>query len=353
MTGWLVARLGRALGAAWLIASLVFIASRTQPGGPEQQALSEAGDLSRPTAAVVSAASQAASQQALRQRLGLDLPLFYVSRAPGTHGPWQWHGAANQYHTWVRGLLHGDWGYSYRDGQPVLDLVRPALAYSLPLAGTASLLATGLALLLALYLARAPGGWGRRLVQSGLSALQVMPLFLLALGLLLLLANPDVLNLLPAAGQAPPASTAAQLAAYWLARAALPLLSLVLAVLPELTLPLVAALRHETLAGYATTARAKGLTAAQVLRHHALPNALLPLLTTFTDLLPTLAAGVVVVEVLFALPGTGRLLAEAAAAHDYPLVVAGVLLTAGARLLALVLADVLYFLLDPRLRPTA
>jgi peptide/nickel transport system permease protein len=353
MSGWLVARLGRALGAAWLIASLVFIASRTLPSGPEQQALSEAGDLSRPTATVVSAASQAASQQALRQRLGLDLPLFYVGRAPGPHGPWQWHGAANQYHIWVRGLLHGDWGHSYRDGQPVLDLVRPALACTLPLAGVAALLAAGLALLLALYLARAPGSWLRRLIRAGLGALHVMPLFLLALGLLLLLANPDVLNLLPAAGQAPPASTTGQLAAYWLARTALPLLSLVLAVLPELTLPLAAALRHETQMGYATTARAKGLTAAQVLRRHALPNALLPLLTTFTDLLPTLAAGVVVVEVLFALPGTGRLLAEAAAAHDYPLVVAGVLLTAGARLLALVLADVLYFLLDPRLRPTA
>ena len=353
MTGWLVARLGRALGAAWLIASLVFMVSRALPGGPEQQALAEAGDLSHPTAGVASAASQGASRQALRQRLGLDFPLFYVTRAPGPRGPWQWHGAANQYHAWVRGLLHGDWGYSYRDGQPVLALLRPALAYTLPLASAAALLATGLALLLALYLARAPGGWLRRLVRAALGGLQVMPLFLLALGLLLLLANPDVLNLLPAAGLPPPGSPPGQVAAYWLARAALPLLSLVLAVLPELTLPLAAALRHETQAGYATTARAKGLTTAQVLRRHALPNALLPLLTTFTDLLPTLAAGVVVVEVLFALPGTGRLLAEAAAAHDYPLVVAGVLLTAGARLLALVLADVLYFLLDPRLRPTA
>jgi len=353
MTGWLVARLGRALGAAWLIASLVFMVSRALPGGPEQQALPEAGDLSRPTASMVSAASQAASQQALRQRLGLNLPLFYVTRGPGPRGQWQWHGAANQYHAWVRSLLHGNWGYSYRNGQPVLALVRPALATTLPLASAAALLAAGLALLLALYLARTPGGWWQQLVWAGLSGLQVMPLFLLALGLLLLLANPDVLNLLPAAGQAPPDSTAGQLAGYWLARAALPLLSLVLAVLPELTLPLAAALRHETQAGYATTARAKGLTAAQVLRRHALPNALLPLLTTFTDLLPTLAAGVVVVEVLFALPGTGRLLAEAAAAHDYPLVVAGVLLTAGARLLALVLADVLYLLLDPRLRPTA
>ena len=121
--------------------------------------------------------------------------------------------------------------------------------------------------------------------------------------------------------------------------------------LPSLALPLEAALRHELSTDYATTARAKGLPIGQVLRRHALPNALLPLLTTLTELLPALVAGTVVVEVVFALPGSGRLLAEAAAAHDYPVVVAGVLLAAAARLLGLVLADVLYFLTDPRLRP--
>jgi peptide/nickel transport system permease protein len=353
MIRWLVARLGRAVVGAWLIASLVFIASRLLPGSPDQQMLVEAGDLSHPSSGIRSTATQAEAQRALRRRLGLEPPIFYITRTPGPPVRWQWHGTANQYHKWVVALLHGDWGYSYRDGQPVLASVRQALTYSLPLAGGAAVLAVGLALLLALYLARAPGGLLRQLAFALLSGLQITPLFLLALGLLLLLANPDLFNVLPATGQAPADSTSWQLVGYWLARAALPLLSLVLAVLPELTLPLVALLRHEAHTGYATTARAKGLTVNQMLRRHALPNALLPLLTTLTDLLPALAAGVVVVEMLFALPGTGRLLAEAAAAHDYPVVVAGVLLTAAARLLGLVLADVLYFLLDPRIRPTA
>jgi peptide/nickel transport system permease protein len=353
MVRWLVARLGRAAAAAWVIASLVFIVSQLLPGSPEQQALTEAGDLSRPTVRLQSAASQEQSRQAIRHRLGLELPIFYVTRSLGPPVRWQWHGTANQYHIWVVALLHGNWGYSYRDGQPVLTLVRQALAYSLPLAGCAAVVAVAVAVALALYLAQAPGGLLRQTTFALLSGLQVTPLFLLALGLLLLFANPDFLNILPATGLAPADSTSWQQGGYWLARAALPLLSLVLTVLPELTLPLVALLRHEARTGYATTARAKGLTTAQMLRRHALPNALLPLLTTLTDLLPTLAAGVIVVEVLFALPGSGRLLAEAAAAHDYPLVVAGVLLTAGARLLGLVLADVLYFLLDPRIRPAA
>lgn len=352
MAGWLLMRLGRAAVAAWLVASLVFMSSRLA-SGPEQLVLQDASDLSQPMGGALAAARQQAAQQAVRHRLGLDLPLFYFTRTTGPPVQWRWHGPANQYHRWVVALLHGDLGYSYRDGQAVGAVLGQALAFSLPLTGAAAVLAGGLALGLGLYLARAPGGWPRRLLGGLLAGWQVTPLFLLALGLLLLFANPDLLNILPGSGQAPEAAGSFELAQYWLARSVLPLLSLVLAVLPELTLPLVALLRHELGAGYATTARAKGLTAAQVLRRHALPNALLPLLTTLTDLLPSLVAGTVVVEVLFGLPGGGRLLAEAAAAHDYPVVVAAVLLTAAARLLGLVLADILYFLADPRLRPTA
>lgn len=349
MGRWLLGRLARAAGAAWLIASPVFIVSRQLPGGPEQAALADPGDLGRPVSAAQSTASQQAAQRAVRQRLGLELPVFYATR---TAGQWHWHGTANQYHRWARAALGGDLGRSYRDGQPVGQLLWPALRFTLPLAASAAGLAVGLALGLGLYLARCPGSWGARVLFSLLNGLQITPLFLLALGLLLLFANPDFLSVLPAAGQAPAGSGGGQLAAYWLGRTVLPLLSLVLAVLPELTLPLAATLRHEATASYAITARAKGLPMGQMLRRHALPNSLIPLLTTFTGLLPALVAGTVVIEVLFALPGSGRLLAEAAAAHDYPLVVAGVLLTAMARLLALLLADVLHLLIDPRLRPT-
>jgi peptide/nickel transport system permease protein len=353
MAWWLLARLGRAALAAWGIASLVFLLSRLLPGGPEQAALGDAGDLSRPATMARSAASQAATRQALHQRLGLAEPVFYVTRTPAPPVGWHWNGLHNQYHRWAANVLRGNLGQSYRDGQPVAALLAHAVAYSLPLAAAAAGLAVALALGLGLYLARATRGWLPALVRTVLAALQVMPLFLLALVLLLVFANPDVLNLLPASALDSEIASGLPALGYWLARAALPLLSLVLAVLPSLTFPLEAALHDEAAMDYATTARAKGLTTKAMLWHHALPNALLPLLTTLTELLPTLVAGTVVVEVLFALPGSGRLLAEAAAAHDYPLVVAGVLLTAAVRLLSLVLADVLYFVADPRLRPTA
>jgi peptide/nickel transport system permease protein len=346
MRRWLLLQIGRASLAAWAIASLVFILSRALATGAEEAMLGESLDLQ-----THSNGADRAARQALRQRLGLDEPVFYFTRRGHAPVTWHWHGTHNQYHHWVAGLLHGQLGLSYRDGQPIGPQLRSALVYTLPLAGLAAAAAVLAALALGLVLAGGPAGaatGGRAGLQVLLTGLQGIPVFAVALGLLFLFANPDALNLLPAYSAAD-SPDELQPGAYAL-QLIMPVLTLVLAVLPELTLPLAAALRHELRTHYATTARAKGVPAATLLRRHALPNALLPLLTSFADLLPTLLAGTVLVETVFALPGMGRLLAEAAATHDYPVVVTGVLFTAGVRLLCLSLADVLYALADPRIR---
>jgi len=337
--------------AAWAIASLVFILSRVLATGAEDVILGENSDLQARTL-TVSPASQLLARQALRQRLGFTEPVFYVTRSSRDSASWHWHGTHNQYHHWLAGLLHGQLGWSYRDGQPIGPRLRAALGYTLPLTGLAAVITALGAVALGLVLAsgpqaETPTGW-RAGLQLLLTTLQGIPVFALALGLLFIFANPNALNLLPAyaLGDNPanlePGAYALQLI--------MPVLTLVLAILPEFTLPLATALHHELRTGYATTARAKGLSTSALLSKHALPNALLPLLTSFAGLLPTLLAGAVLVETVFALPGVGRLLAEAAAAHDYPVVVAGVLFTAIVRLLCLALADILYALADPRIR---
>jgi len=346
MRRWLLIQLGRAGLAAWATASLVFILSRVLAAGAEEAMLGESNDLR-----VRTGATSPVARQALRQRLGLDEPVFYVTRTSRASATWRWHGPHNQYHHWLTRLLHGQLGWSFRDGQPIGPQLRKALVYTLPLAGLAAAAATLAALALGLALAggplATPTGW-RAALQLVLTSLQGIPVFVLALGLLFLFANPDALNLLPAYSLADdpenlPFGT-------YLLQLIMPVLTLVLAVLPELALPLAAALRHELRADYATTARAKGVPAPTLLRRHALPNALLPLLTSFASLLPSLLAGTVLVESIFSLPGMGRLLAEAAASHDYPVVVAGVLVAAGVRLLGLALSDALYALADPRIR---
>ncbi len=346
-------RLLNALVALWGLGSLVFLLGRyDQAGGPEQQLLpdgteADASTESRDPAALADA------RQAVRHRLGLDQPLFYLSQrvpAAADGARWRWNGTANQYHRWLARLLRGELGHSLRTGQPVAGQLGAALRCTLPLTGAALALALGAALWLGQGLA-GPRCWWQGPVRALLLALQSAPPFVLALGLLLLLANPRALNWFPGYGLA----TEDGLTGWaWFGELAwhlaLPVVSLVLAALPDLALQLEAALRHELGTDYATAARAKGLGEARLIRRHALPNALLPTLTQAAGLVPALLAGALVVEVVYALPGMGRLLASAAALRDYPVVLGGVLLTGAARLGALLLADVLYHRADPRIR---
>ena len=338
-------RVGRTVLAVWALASAVFLLSHRDAETTVRLALPDAADLSYRTAP--DPTREAAASASVRRRLGLDLPLFYVGRlSPG----WAWHGAHNQYHRWARQTARGDLGTSFRTGEAVTRRLGAALAVTLPLTGTAAVLAVALAVALAQALAARPRWHGA--VRAGLGVLQAFPLFVVALLLLLAFANPEALAWFPAYGLARPPGILGDEIGFieTLPYLVLPVAALTLAALPELTLQLEAALAQELGTGYAATARAKGLAERAVVRRHALRNALLPTLTQLTDLLPALVAGAVVVEVVFGLPGMGRLLAEAGAARDYPVLVGGVLLTGAARLLALLLADVFYFWADPRIR---
>jgi peptide/nickel transport system permease protein len=348
---WLLAQVGRAGLAAWAIASLVFLFSRLDTTKSIDLLLNEPDALRSTVWSADPEAGQRQVRQAVAQRLGLTEPLFYVTRTQQAGVvDWRWNGQRNQYHRWLVDLLHGQLGLSFHDGQPIGPRWWAALAYTLPLTGLATLGAVAGALVLGLALAGGPQAVGPTGWRAGLhlllTGLQGLPLFALALGLLFAFANPDMLNILPAYADSGADEPWDQQGL----RLVLPVVALVLAVLPELALLLANALSQELGTNYAITARAKGLTNEQLIRRHALPNAILPLLTAFAGLLPTLVAGAVVVETVFALPGTGRLLAEAVAMHDYPIIVAGVLLTALARLLALALADALYAWADPRIR---
>ncbi|WP_201977289.1 ABC transporter permease [Hymenobacter rubidus] len=347
----IVWRLARTLVAVWALASLVFLLSYRDRNTATELALPDAADL-RSRHNATNPAGQLATRQAIQHRLGLDRPLFYVSRlaaSPPSGVQWHWNGRHNQYHRWAVQLLHGNMGTSFRTGQPVAARLREALAMTLPLTGTAALLAVLAALALAVRLAAAP--WWQRPVRAALVAVHAMPLFVLALALLFVFANPEVLAWFPAYGldQDTELSSGQWLATYLL-HLVLPGATLALAALPELALQLEASLVQELHAGYVATARAKGLPENAIIRRHALRNALLPSLSQLAELLPALVAGALVVEVVFALPGMGRLLAEAAAARDYPVLVGGVLLVGVARLLALLLADLLYLWTDPRIR---
>lgn len=349
---WLT-RLPRLLLTTWGIISLIFLLSRSLSTDQLVIQLIGEAEMEQPT---VSAAHRARAEQQVRQRLGLDRPLFYFSfqaAAASPWGHWHWHGRHNQYHIWLRALLRGDLGHSYRDGQPVTGLLYESLGNTLPLTLSALAIASCLALWLAVWMTEHTR-W-QQVVLVHLLFIDALPLFVLALILLLLFANPNVLAWFPAYGfgyVSPDDDWWVRVGSYFY-HLVLPLISLVLVTLPGLVTQLSAALNQEMARNYVLTAWAKGLATRQVVRRHALRNALLPALTLFMDTLPVLVGGAVVVESIFALPGMGGLLAHAAAGHDYPVLLGGVLLTALVRLFSQLLGDWLYAQADPRIQVSA
>lgn len=322
-------RLARMLVSAWLIASAVFLLSRTLPGRAPQLIADE--QLS-------ALGQQAAYEARVQQRLGLQQPVFYFSLLP-----WRWHGSSNQYQQWLGQLSHGHLGTAFRDGEAVETLFARALRVTLPLTGCAFVLAAALVLPLALLAAQS-SRWYRTLTTTAY-LLDGLPLFVLGTLLLFVFANPDVWAMFPAYGL--PAADEAT----WLNTAShltLPVAAVTLTCVPVLFLPFAAELHRQWQQPYVSTAQAKGASRWQVSWRHVLPNALPVFVTRLSELLPGVAAGAVIAEVVFALPGMGRLLAEAAAAHDLPVLVGGVLLLAGLRLLAWLLADVINTIIDPR-----
>jgi len=265
----------------------------------------------------------------------------------------QWHGTANQYHRWLTNLAKGEFGTSYRDSRQVTSILAEAVGNTWWLMIVSMAVATLLALELALLMIRRKGHTWRKLVLPSLFLLDSVPLFVLAMLLLVLLASPAFLQLFPVYGMG--YFSAAELSwlqavSQWLTFMALPMLCLILANLPYLTNQFYHALSATARQDYVRTARAKGLSENKVIRRHMLRNALLPVITLLSDFLPVLVAGAVVIETIFAIPGVGRLLIDSVLARDYPVIMGIVLLVAVFKQLAHLLADLLYALADPRIR---
>jgi peptide/nickel transport system permease protein len=109
-------------------------------------------------------------------------------------------------------------------------------------------------------------------------------------------------------------------------------------------------MREVTDADFVQTARAKGIAEGLIVTKHILRNSLLPLITLFSGFIPALLGGAVVIEVIFAIPGMGQLLVDSVLARDYPVILGIVLVMGLAKIMAHILADILYYVADPRIR---
>jgi ABC-type dipeptide/oligopeptide/nickel transport system permease component len=297
-------RLLFALPALWLIVTMVFLLAHIVPGDPVAQMLGEG--------------ARTEDLQQLRHALELDLPLPV------------------QYGHYLAGVLHGNLGESFRFQQPVLKVVAEHYPATLELAIVALFICALIGIPAGVLAAHRRG-------EATDHAVGVLTLFGLsvpnfALGPVLILIFSVVLGWLPVSGR----GGASHLV--------LPAFTLGAALAAILTRMVRTSVIEELSADYVRTARAKGVSESGVLFRHALRNALIPILTILGLQFGTLLAGTIVTESIFSWPGIGRLAVQAIGARDYPLLQGCILLIAVTYVLVNLLTDLVYAVVDPRVR---
>lgn len=307
----ILTRLVLTLPVVWLVVSLVFLLIHLVPGDPILQML---GDGATP-----------ADIGALRHQYGLDLPL-------GT-----------QYLHYWSGVLHGDLGESIRLHDSVTHLIVARYPYTLALALAALVLGLILALPAGIIAAVRRGRWAdQALSVVSLSGLSVPGI---ALGPVLILVFSILLGWLPVSGANPGGAHAGIDWRYLV----LPAIAMGASLAAILTRMVRTAMLEELGQDYVRTARAKGLSETAVVCRHALPNALVPIVTIVGLQFGALLAGAIVTEKIFSWPGLGRLVVDAISNRDYALV-QGCLLSIGLTyVLVNLLTDVVYRWINPRM----
>lgn len=254
----------------------------------------------------------------LRGAMGLDRPL------------------AQQFVSELWGAVRLDFGHSFRGGQPALALALPHLAVSLQLVAGALVFAVACAIPMGVAAAVWPNAILARLLMATAFLGQAMPIFFSGPMLILLFAV--IWQILPTSGWDGPLHMV------------LPVLALGLILMAKVARVVRAQMLEVLSQDYVRTARSKGLSRRAVVLGHALRNALVPTVTVIGADLGQLIGSAVLTESIFAVPGLGQMLLNAALARDYPLLQAGIFLTA-VFVVALNLAtDLLCAALDPRIR---
>ncbi len=313
MLRYLSRRLIGAVFVMWAVAMLVFFMMRIVPGDPFEAMLFDSGD---PAAA-----------EELRKKFGLDQPAYIQ------YLKWQWN------------MLHGEFGFSiYGSHQPVGRLIAEALPRTLSLAALSFFLAMLIAVPAGIIAAtRRNTGADYAVTIFAFIGLS-MPEFWVAILLIIFFAAN--LHWLPAIGYVPLAKGFWP----WFSHLILPAIAVGTGFSAIIARMIRSAMIEVLKTDYMRLARSKGLSRQVLTMYHAFPNALIPVVTVMGIAFALLMAGAVVVENVFAIKGLGRLLIQGILNRDYPLVQGTILVVSAIFVFSNLLVDLLYTIIDPRIR---
>lgn len=323
MISYLVRRLFHAALTFLGITFVVFVLIHAVPGDPVRFFASEAHARNVPPAVLT----------AMRHEFGLDRPLLV------------------QYGDWLGKVVRLDFGASFADQRPVTEKILERLPWTIELNLVAFLIAALLGVPAGIAAGAHPGGWFDRATSSVSFLLYSVPGFWAALMLIELFAVK--LQVLPLYGMSSDAAASLPLLARLADHAShlvLPATALALAQFAIFARFTRASIFDVARREFVVAARARGSSESRLLWHHALRNAAIPLVTLLGLVLPYLLSGSVIIERIFQWNGIGFMYFEAILERDYPVIMGLTVITAIATLLASVATDLLYALVDPRVR---
>ena len=320
MFHYLTRRMFQLVPLLFFISAFIYLLLYLMPGDPLYRMLEDVPNL-RPQ-----------DYERLRKLYGLDDPVYI------------------QYWKWLWQLIQLNPGYSREYGQPVVDIILPALKNTLVLTITAVVIGKVVAILLGIFSAVRQYSIGDYILTAITFISYSVPAFWL--GLMLIIVFSVKLGWLPTSGMVSSDLTPGSWQAMvdWIKHLILPVSVLAISEIIQVQRFMRSSLLEVLRQDYLTTARAKGLSERVVIGRHALKNALIPVVTIIAVTMPRVVGGSAVVETVFAYPGMGRLLFTSIMGNDYVVAMTVVMIIAVTVVFFNLLADIIYGWLDPRIR---
>ena len=317
---YIIKKTGQLLFTLYIIATVNFVLFRVLPGDP-LRLLARSGKLTADAIA------------RLRATFGLDQPLGV------------------QYLIYLKNVMTGQFGYSVTFRRPVMDIISERLMNTLILLAAATVVVIVIGIGLGIIAGMRRGSKTDKILVVTSMVGWSLPTFWT--GLMLIIVFGVFLQVLPIAGISTPgayyASSLAVLKDY-ASHLVLPTVALVIVDMAQFFLITRNTLVDVLTEDYVLTAKAKGLAPVRMLWRHAMPNAMLPIITTLTLYVSLVIGGAIQVETVFSYPGMGMLMYDAVLRRDYPILEASFFLLATVTILSNFLSDVLYRVVDPRVK---
>ncbi|HEY3251872.1 MAG TPA: ABC transporter permease [Ignavibacteria bacterium] len=331
MTEYVIKRLLLFVPTLIAITIITFVISRLAPGDPTELKVG-VSEESMKTDEKSQLNEQA--KDYYRQKWGLDKPIYM------------------QYFIWLGNMARLDFGNSFVDNRPVLDKIVERLPVSIPISFSAIFISYLIAIPIGIYSAARQYSFWDRASTVVLFILYSLPTFWIGTMAIVFLANVEYIKLFPTSGLYTLGSDNwTFLERIWdkIWHLVLPIACYTYGSFAYLSRQMRGSMLEVIRQDYIRTARAKGLKETTVVLKHALRNSLIPIITLLAGIFPALIGGSVIIETIFSIPGIGQLAFQALLARDYPLIMAELVIIAVLTIIGLLLMDIMYAIVDPRI----